>query len=166
METTPASDTAEASVELTADLDRVWRSLTTPRGLEPWFGAGATIEPTVDGTLSLPDPAGGRPRHGRIDRLDDHARMDFTWWPVDRPVERSRVSIVLTRTGTGTRVTVRETAPRSVAGPAALRTTSPSASARSGSAPTVRTGGGRPRLVGAWTWRLALLTLACAAVPV
>ncbi len=185
-----AEPTAETSIDIAVDPDRVWHALITDGGLGPWMGEGASIDPRDGGSLWLPDPVGGRPRRGLVDRIDQHQRLDFAWWPEHRPIERSRVSIVLTPIETGTRVTVTETVPPSLLRAASLSLPrTPSATAPSallalgrpttgplGSAATVVGSPGHRSaaapsavarsMVGAWSWRLALLTVACRAALV
>ncbi len=143
---------ARSSVDVTATVDRVWRALTTSAGLEPWLGAGASIDPVPNGELTAPDPVGGRHRHGRIERIDDRRLIELTWWPAEEPTSRSRVSITVTPIETGTRVDVVER-PLPTSGRLGAGTGVASALA-----------GVRTSLVGAWSWRLALLTVACQVV--
>lgn len=132
---------ATSSIDLAVDIERAWQALVTDGGLEPWMGGGASIDAVVDGELRLPDPVGGRPRRGRVERLEHRQRLDFTWWPEDRPIERSLVSIVLEPIDSGTRLTVTETVPRSISRSARASSVAPA--------------------IGAWSWRLAQLVLAC-----
>lgn len=139
---------ATVSIDIAATPDQVWSALTTPSGLAPWLGEGATIDPCQGGKLSAPDPVGGRPRRGLVDNVDAGRRLELTWWPATNPVERSQVVISLESTGSAdepmTTVTVTESVPEPVA-----RRASASATAE----PLAT--------VGAWSWRLALLVLAC-----
>lgn len=173
--------TSRSSVDISVDTERVWQALVTDRGLEPWMGEGASIEPRIDGELRLPDVVGGRPRRGHVERVEEFHRLDFAWWPEHRPIERSHVSITLVPLETGTRVTVTETVPRSIARSIDARLSSSAPchvrlGRSSHAAPVVglptevhrRPLVGPPvtGLVGAWSWRLALLSLACQAVRV
>lgn len=177
---------AEVSLDLAADIDQVWNALVTDGGLEPWMGSGATIDPRPDGELEVPDIVGGLPRRGLVHTVEDRVRLGFTWWPQHRPIERSDVSITLTRTDTGTRITVTETPdvvpefslrpgfqlPSSTsarAGAPAGASTDPQASvvpSRVGGTSTSTSGSFAvagsltSSLRGCWSWRLAVLALA------
>ena len=175
---------AEVSLDLAADIDQVWNALVTDGGLEPWMGSGATIDPRPDGALEVPDIVGGLPRRGLVHTVEDRARLGFTWWPEHRPIERSNVSITLTRTDTGTRITVTESpdlVPERVLRPgfqlpssASARAGTPAGVSTEAQAMTVpsRVGGASasgsaavvPSLTsslrGCWSWRLAVLALA------
>lgn len=130
--TTPAE--ADVFLDIDADPDQIWDALTTEGGLAPWMGDGATVDPRPGGLVALPDPVGGVTRRGRVERVDDGRRLDFTWWPALRPAERTSVSVTVSPTEQGCRVRVIER-------PAAARAST-------------------NRLpVGLWSWRLALLTL-------
>lgn len=101
---------ARTSVDLPADQQRVWESLTTDEGLAKWMGEGASLDPTVGGEATFPDPVGGRERCGRIERVEPGRLLTYTWWPADDEDDASLVSIELTPLETGTRVDVAETA--------------------------------------------------------
>lgn len=148
---------AETSVDIAADIDRVWQALITDGGLEPWMGAGASIDPTPGGRLIVPDVVGGRPRAGRIDNVDERSNLAFTWWPMTRPSDQSAVSISVTPIETGTRVTVRETP---------LFASASGSDAPLSTATQTQTIIGGRSFTGFWAWRLAVLTLSCQAVRV
>jgi uncharacterized protein YndB with AHSA1/START domain len=161
-------DGAEVSVDIAADLDRVWEALVTDGGLEPWMGQGATIDPRPDGTLEVPDIVGGQFRRGLVHTVDVGDRLGFTWWPAQRPTERSDVSITLTPSEVGTRVTVVEVpvvAQRrhsdASAGPRV--TASAHRSPAVDEAAVLSMAGS---LRGCWSWRLAVLALASQMVRV
>lgn len=135
----------EVALDVAADIDRVWRALTSEAGLAPWMGEGATIDPRPDGLVALPDPVGGVTRRGRVEQVDEGRRLDFSWWPALRPAEQTRVSITLVPLDEGTRVRVVER-PSTPVGAAA--TSTPAA-------------GGSRTTIGSWSWRLALLSLTC-----
>ena len=143
------------SLDLAADLKTVWAALVTDGGLEPWMGQGATIDPRPGGLLEVPDIVGGEPRHGLVHTVDEQAGLGFTWWPAQRPTERSDVSITLTLIETGTRITVTET-PQLVAVPRQLPGFSIPASVSPRAEASALTGS----LRGCWSWRLAVLALA------
>ena len=141
---TDVEPVVEVCLDVAADADQVWEALTTDGGLAPWMGEGATIEPRPDGLVVAPDPVGGVTRRGRVEWADPGRRLDFTWWPALRPAERSRVSITVTPLDEGSRVRVVERP----CGPVAAPVPRPVA---------WRTAG----VVGAWSWRLALLSITC-----
>lgn len=149
---------AEVSIEIAAGIDRVWEALVTDGGLEPWMGRGATIDPRPDGTLQVPDVVGGQARRGLVHTVDTENRLGFTWWPEHRPVERSNVSITLTPTETGTRVTVIEAPLPTTVGTRV--TMSAATGAHVASARLTSS------LRGCWSWRLAVLSLASQMVRV
>ena len=164
------ADRAEVSVDIAADLDRVWEALVTDGGLEPWMGSGASIDPRPDGTLDVPDVVGGQHRRGLVHTVDAGDRLGFTWWPAHRPTERSDVSITLTPTEVGTRVTVIEV-PLAARASAHGSLRSPTVSAGPQvSAPAVVPGTAvlatSGSLRGCWSWRLAVLALATQMVRV
>lgn len=157
---TPQTEEPSVSVHLdiAADPARVWVWLTTGDGLAAWMGDGAALDPRPGGQLSFPDPVGGRPRHGRVTAIVDQERLDYTWWPADRPTQRSAVFVTLEPIETGTRVHVTETV-----------VSAPPVGFATGSAPAGRrssVAGGSRSLIGAWSWRLALVTMATAMVGV
>ena len=131
--TDPATG-ADVHLDIDADPERVWRALTTDDGLAPWMGDGATVDPRPGGLVAMPDPVGGSTRRGRVERIEEGRRLDFTWWPALRPAERTAVSITVAPNGSGCRVRVTER-------PLAQR-------AGTGRLP-----------VGLWSWRLAMLAL-------
>ena len=161
-------DGAEVSVDIAADLDRVWEALVTDGGLEPWMGRGATIDPRPDGTLEVPDIVGGQFRRGLVHTVDVGDRLGFTWWPEQRPTERSDVSITLTPSEVGTRVTVVEVPlvahrhSNASAGPRVTAAAAHETATADQTAVLSMTGS----LRGCWSWRLAVLALASQMVRV
>lgn len=142
----------EVSVDITADLERVWAALVTDGGLGPWMGDGATLDPRIGGSLWFPDPAGGAQRHGKVTELTHGERLQYVWWTAERPTERSTVTITLAPVEHATRVTVVE----SLTQRQAVGFVTPTAKA-----------GARSRsLIGTWSWRLAMVTLASQMVRV
>lgn len=139
------------SVDIAADEETVWQALVSEGGLEPWMGAGATIDPVPGGGLVMPDPVGGRTRSGLVGHVDEQRSLQFTWWPDSRPIERSKVSITLSPIETGTRVTVTEQllTPPPVGFAIPVASAEPMASAASSST----------SFRGFWSWRLAVLSL-------
>jgi len=160
---------ADVFLDIEADPERVWRALTTDGGLAPWMGDGATVDPRPGGLVALPDPVGGSTRRGRVERVDEGDRLDFTWWPALRPADRTSVSITVSPTETGCRARVierqtlaesgaragRSTGPIGVSTASSALPTAPGATA-SGGRSTVRAGGST---IASWSWRLALLSL-------
>ncbi len=139
------TDACLSSIDISVDVATVWEALVTDGGLAPWMGEGSSIEPEAGGALRLPDPVGGRTRSGRVDRVDEQSRLEFTWWPDRRPVERTTVTITIAPIDTGTRVTVTESVPRSIAGP---------------SRPLLSADPRSQVVRGAWLWRMAMLGVA------
>lgn len=142
---------AEISLDINAEVDRVWNALVTEGGLGPWMGDGATLDPRPGGALSFPDPAGGQHRDGRVAEVIDGERLQYVWWATDRPTERSSVTITLRPFENGTRVTVTET----------LESRHPIGFRMSSSPTTPRPALSRSTsLIGTWSWRLAMVTVA------
>ncbi len=147
-------------VETDADADRVWRALTTEHGLAPWMGEGASVEACPGGAVVLPDPVGGVTRRGRVERVDEGRRLDFTWWPALRPAERTTVSITVEpldgRSGSKVRVVERRPMPTTASAASTTAVAATSVAATAG--PSPRAGTGR-LAVGLWSWRLAVLSV-------
>lgn len=160
----PERATVDASIDLDASVDEVWRAVSSGTGLAGWLGDGAMIDARVGGGLEAPDVVSGRPRKGLVDRVEPGERLDFRWWVADRPEVVSTVSIRLAEIDGGTRLTVTESIPTVVPGIATAGGRSGAASAdASHAAPTVRQA--TPSVMRAgWVWRLALLSLSVAAV--
>lgn len=139
-------DAEEHSATVEVDIDHaaedVWTALTSDEGLSRWMGDGATIVPEPDGTITVPDPATGRPRQGNVDHLENGERLDFTWWPIDDPDDISTVTIELQPTIEGTRIRVTETAPTPGVITASATPATATATSRS-----------------AWAWRMATLVV-------
>jgi uncharacterized protein YndB with AHSA1/START domain len=94
----------ERSTVLGVDLEQVRAALEDPELLTAWLGAW---RPEGEGAVVRTDD-------GTVRRVQDvqrgaHDSFGFTWAPVDRPGERSRVVFDLTPVDGGTRLTVRET---------------------------------------------------------
>lgn len=175
MNPSPEDVNAPAEVDLFVDLDAepeaAWSALTTTDGLAPWMGEGSSIDVRPGGLVALPDPVGGATRRGKVDRIDDGQRLDFTWWPALRPADRTEVSITLEPITGGTRVRVVERRP------VAARASGTASSIASASTPPATSGacsdtnpparGGTARLpIGLWSWRLAVLAVATCLSPV
>lgn len=150
-----AADTTTSfstSITLDADLDSVWRALTTDDGLAAWFGEGSTLDPRPEGAFAAPDIATARHRTGVVRRCDPGRRLELEWWPTDEPRDVSVVAFELSSHDDQTVATVTETRSNDSTPPCAGSSDAPramaSASVTSGS----------------WAWRLAALSLACSLV--
>ena len=89
---TDSSGRVTRSVEVEADSDDVWSTVSDPGLRALWL-----------------DDDDARSRELRLDEVDDGRRLVWTWWrPGDDP-DASTVEIVLAPTPGGTRVTVTET---------------------------------------------------------
>lgn len=132
-------DAPDAAIDLDADPDLVWDALTDPGGVEAWLGADSHLAPTEGAELDVADIETATPRRGRVDHLEPHRRLTFTWWPEDPIGPATTVDIRLLPLNPGTRVTVTE------------RPTAPGTATAS----TVRTGRHH------WAWRLAAVELTC-----
>jgi uncharacterized protein YndB with AHSA1/START domain len=94
-------------IEVDRPPGEVWPLVT--RG--GWLGGGDDLV-GPPGTGAVIHTDGGR-RHVRLAEVDPPRHLGFRWWPAGRPGEATEVNIDLepTGAGTGTRVTVTETAP-------------------------------------------------------
>jgi len=128
------------SLDIEADLERVWQALTTGEGLARWMGNGSLLGRSAGDELYFTDVVTGAPKRGIVDELIPQRSVAYTWWPETDPDDASEVSIRLEPCESGTRVTVVESRPESAAGPTMASTAS-----RRGSS---------------WAWRTALLVLA------
>ncbi len=109
------------SVEVEADTDDVWSTVSDPQLRALWL-----------------DDDDARSRELRLDEADDGRRLVWTWWrPGDEP-DASTVEIVLAPTVGGTRVTVTETLASAGAGLASASARSAPASLRAGDHWTAR----------------------------
>jgi uncharacterized protein YndB with AHSA1/START domain len=89
---TDSSGRVTRSVEVEADTDDVWSTVSDSESRALWL-----------------DDDDARSREIRVDEVDDGRRLVWTWWrPGDEP-GASTVEIVLAPTVGGTRVTVTET---------------------------------------------------------
>jgi len=80
------------SVEVEADTDDVWSTISDPGLRALWL-----------------DDDDARSRELRLDEVDDGRRLAWTWWRSEDEPDASTVEIVLAPTEGGTRVTVTET---------------------------------------------------------
>ncbi len=150
---------ARQSIELGHDPTVVWRLFTDADHLEHWLGRGATIDARPGGAVVTSDPVSGRPKRGRVDRIDDGRSIELTWWD-DAETADSEASVVrfdLIPTVAGTRLTVTETAiPRSVA----RSTGGPQASSAAAAIGNAASNAAASSL---WAWRLAMFAVATTA---
>lgn len=153
------NDHAVVTVDIDAEADAVWESLTTNEGLADWFGDGSFVGDEPGDDLHVLDPVTGRPKSGIIEKIEPSECLEYTWWPIGAPDEASRVAITLVPCETGTRVTVTE---RPLLPTMTTITTAPTARsticepecalfASSGSEMWIE-------MAGAWAWRAAMLT--------
>lgn len=138
---------ATVSVDIEADLERVWRALTTSAGLEAWMGHGSFLGRATGDELVMSDPVTGQPKRGVLEQVNFHERLVYTWWSEESADQTSEVTITVEPIETGTRVTVVERDLASVSGPVASST----ATERRGAS---------------WAWRTALLALAAQTILV
>jgi hypothetical protein len=101
----------------------------------------------------------------------EQEQLGYTWWTADRPGDRSAVTIILDPIETGTRVTVVETAmPRHPVGftlPSAGRATASSSLVSAAKKTSTSVINARSSsLIGLWSWRLAMVTMASQMVRV
>lgn len=133
-----AHPSGEVTVEMVvdADVDDVWRALTTPSGLATWLGRDAAMDPVERGALTAPDPASGEAKRGEVLSVRHGSDLRFRWWPENRPDTASTVHISLEPAISGTRIRVTETldVPRAACGGATASAT-----------------------FGAWMWRISLV---------
>jgi uncharacterized protein YndB with AHSA1/START domain len=109
------------SVEVEADTDDVWSTVSDPELRALWL-----------------DDDDARSRELRLDEVDDGRRLVWTWWrPGDEP-DASRVEIVLAPIVGGTRVTVTETLASADVGLATASVRSAPAGLRAGDRWTAR----------------------------
>ncbi len=99
------------TVELEASVEDVWALLTEPEGLAGWLGEEVELVPEP-GTPGRVRPTGGARHRLVVDEVEPGRRFGFTWWPVERPTDASRVTFTLDFTldadGPRTRLTVVE----------------------------------------------------------
>jgi uncharacterized protein YndB with AHSA1/START domain len=89
---TDSSGRVTRSVEVEADADDVWSTISDPGLRALWL-----------------DDDDARSRELRLEEVDDGRRLVWTWWRPGGEPDASTVEIVLAPTAGGTRVTVTET---------------------------------------------------------
>lgn len=102
------ADQAEITLDIEAEPEVVWDSITTDDGLSDWFGEGSFVGPEPGDDLHVLDPVTGRPKSGIVEKVEPQQCLEYTWWPIGAPDEASRVAITLLPCEVGTRVTVVE----------------------------------------------------------
>ena len=171
------NDSAENVPSVTTDVelehapDVVWELFADADRLARWLGAGSAIDLRVGGAVVTPDPVSGRPKRGRVERVEAGRSLTLTWWDADdgsgQPTDDREVSLVrfdLEPASAGTtRLTVTETALTPPAVGRASATAGPTSSQRAAGA-----GSPAPARCGAglWAWRLAILGVALSLQPV
>lgn len=133
---------ATISVDIEADIEHVWRALTTDSGLEAWMGQGSFIGADAGDEIYVNDPTSGDPKRGVLEQVLPEERLVYSWWSEGSPDQVSEVEISVETVETGTRVTVVERGPAENSG----RTVASAAASVGRGA--------------SWAWRTALLTLA------
>lgn len=101
-------------VEIEAPPGDVWDALADPSALSAWFAADARLDlrPAGTGRFVTDD---GEVRLAVVEEVDEPRRVAFTWWPIGAAArgpaqDRSRVTIEIEPSGTGSRVRVTEQA--------------------------------------------------------
>lgn len=117
------STPVEVTIHISAEPATVWKFLSEPERFAAWIGcfagqpplAGTRVECSVGGEVRVEYP-GGAASSGRIVAIEPMRRIEFTWGYPAGPgnagaiaPESTRVEIALSRTDTGTRVTLRHT---------------------------------------------------------
>ncbi len=157
------NQSATIAIDVDSPAEHVWEALTTNDGLAPWLGDGAKIEPVPGGHVAAPDPVTNQPKTGEVHTVVENEELGFHWWPDDSPQHASDVRITITPQQQRSTITITETprhlstAPTAVA---ATRTTgfAPGFTGRSSRASTAKSA--QTRLIAAWEWRGALITVA------
>jgi uncharacterized protein YndB with AHSA1/START domain len=90
----------EREVELPAEAAEVWERIVTGDLAEEWMGV--RIEPRPGGSVIVPD----RPVIGTVEEIVPGERITWSWREIDG--EPSQVTIEVTPTETGTKVTIVE----------------------------------------------------------
>lgn len=105
----------EVTVQIAARPETVFRFLSDPARFKQWMGGGASIAPAVDGALRVQYPDGpvtkGHVASGRVTEWVAGKSVAFTWGyehaGATVPAGSTQVTITLTPTAEGTRVTLR-----------------------------------------------------------
>ena len=88
-----ADTTITRTVETDLAPDEVWSLVAGADGWAAWLvdDADIDVEPDATGTVVDDDEA----RDVRIDRIDPHERVTFTWWPQGHADRASTVELVV-----------------------------------------------------------------------
>jgi uncharacterized protein YndB with AHSA1/START domain len=100
-----SSDDVTREVDLPAEPDEVWRSVTEPDRLGDWLEADVELDPRPGGTGSFRF-ADGEVRRALVRDVDPGQRLAFTWWPLTgADVGRATtVTITIEPSGAGSRL--------------------------------------------------------------
>ncbi|HMF82330.1 MAG TPA: SRPBCC domain-containing protein [Acidimicrobiia bacterium] len=74
-------DDVKREVDLPAEPDAVWRSVTDPEQLGDWLEADVELDPRPGGTGSFRF-ADGEVRRALVRDVEPGRRLEFTWWPL------------------------------------------------------------------------------------
>lgn len=102
--------TATTDVDISRPADDVWSTIVNEPG--SWLGPGSSIDPVTGGDVVVNDVVTDVWRRGVVRSARPGEMLEIDWWPSDDPDDTSSVTIELTPSATGTRVTVTETAGR------------------------------------------------------
>jgi uncharacterized protein YndB with AHSA1/START domain len=100
-----SSDDVSREVDLPAEPDEVWRSVTEPDQLSDWLEADVELDPRPGGTGSFRF-ADGEVRRALVRDVEPGQRLAFTWWPLTgADVGRATtVTITIEPSGPGSRL--------------------------------------------------------------
>lgn len=99
-----ADISVERSIELEADMEKVWESVIEGPLASEWIGSPISIEPRVGGKVDYaPD---GEEFIGTVEEVVSGRSITWSWRHPDR--DPSQVTITLEPIDTGTRITVVE----------------------------------------------------------
>src|SRR5688500_16043390 len=92
-----------------APLEEVWQALTRPERLREWFANDVQLDvrPGGTGVFRWDD---GSLRHAVVEDVEEEQRLAFRWSDEDGAESRVELALADSPEGTGTRLTVTETA--------------------------------------------------------
>lgn len=93
-------------ITLDAPAERVWAALSDPALLSEWLDAEVDLEVRPDAEGSITE--NGVVRRVRVERVLEHALVEWEWAPEDAPDDRSTVTLTLEETEDGCVVEVTE----------------------------------------------------------
>jgi uncharacterized protein YndB with AHSA1/START domain len=98
-------DEVTREIELPAQPDEVWRSVTEPDELGDWLEADVELDPRPGGTGSFRF-ADGEVRRALVRDVEPGQRLAFTWWPLtgDDVGRATTVTITIEPSGDGSRL--------------------------------------------------------------